>query len=399
MATSYKPTGVYNDAGMSEEDKKKVSDLQRQWQTATDAGDKAGADAAHAAAEKVRANYGYSGGADGSEYVPLSGAGVTNQNYEKQDGTYKPAALPTYQPQEDRVNQMYDAAAEVQAQQLQSAYDKNMLEANAYLEKIPGIYQSQANALAANAEREKAAFNEYAAASGLSSGAGGQAQLAMANQNQANMTTVRTAQADAMKDAENQILALKTEYQNAVAQAIANNEYERASALLGEYQRQAESIVTTAQAQADENYRAWQSASDQQYRQWQMQQSRQETDRANAEAQAKTLAAYGDFSGYLALGYTQDQVSQMQQLWIAANPDLAIAVGLAEAPKATTTVNTLSTEKDPNINNGFMNGYYFIPGYGGGGGEWLTPEEVDAGVRSGAIKETRQNGKYRYTGA
>lgn len=381
--TGYKAVGTYNDAGLSEEDKKKIGDLQRQWQTYTDAGDKAGADAVHAQAEQIRAGAGYSGGKDGSEYVPLSGNAAAGA-----DGGYKPSTLPTYQPQEERVNQLYDAAADMQRQQLESAYQQNMQDANAYKEKIPGIYQQQANTLGASAEREKAAFNEYAAASGLNTGAGSQAKLAMANQNQANMTTVRTAQAEAMKDAENQILALKTEYQNAVAQAIANNEYERAAALLNEYQRQAESIINVAQAQADENYRAWQ-----------MQTSQQEADRARAEAQAETLAAYGDFSGYLALGYTQEQVNQMQQLWIAANPDLAVAVGL-KTPASTAPQKPASNPMEYNdyIANAYKDGYFFIPYYGGGPGEWLTAEEIANAVDEGKIKEGHQDGKWRYVG-
>lgn len=38
---------------------------------------------------------------------------------------------------------------------------------------------------------------------------------------------------------------------------------------------------------------------------------------------AETLAAFGNFSGYLALGYSQDQVEQMRKAWAAMNPNLA----------------------------------------------------------------------------
>lgn len=57
-------------------------------------------------------------------------------------------------------------------------------------------------------------------------------------------------------------------------------------------------------AQADENYRHW------------------STGNAKQQKAAETLAKYGDFSGFLALGYTQEQVNQMQRVWGVQNPYL-----------------------------------------------------------------------------
>lgn len=51
---------------------KTIDDYKKDWQLAHDAGDKAGMDAAHAAAEALRAKAGFSGGVDGSEYIPLA---------------------------------------------------------------------------------------------------------------------------------------------------------------------------------------------------------------------------------------------------------------------------------------------------------------------------------------
>lgn len=49
------------------------------WNAANAKGDKAGMDAAHAAAEAIRAGKGYSGGADGSQYIALN-SGTSNKN-------------------------------------------------------------------------------------------------------------------------------------------------------------------------------------------------------------------------------------------------------------------------------------------------------------------------------
>ena len=43
---------------------------------------------------------------------------------------------------------------------------------------------------------------------------------------------------------------------------------------------------------------------------------------------ASEMAAAGDFSGYKALGFSDDQIARLQQLWIAQNPKLAKKLGL-----------------------------------------------------------------------
>lgn len=53
----------------------------------------------------------------------------------------------------------------------------------------------------------------------------------------------------------------------------------------------------------------------------------------DAATKAQNMAQYGDFSGYLGLGYTQSQVNAMKQAWIAANPELAKALGYVKTPE------------------------------------------------------------------
>lgn len=53
----------------------------------------------------------------------------------------------------------------------------------------------------------------------------------------------------------------------------------------------------------------------------------------DAATKAQNMAQYGDFSGYLGLGYTQSEIDQMQKAWIAANPDLAKTLGYVKAPE------------------------------------------------------------------
>lgn len=53
----------------------------------------------------------------------------------------------------------------------------------------------------------------------------------------------------------------------------------------------------------------------------------------DAAQKAQNMAQYGDFSGYLGLGYTQSEIDQMQKAWIAANPELARTLGYVKTPE------------------------------------------------------------------
>ena len=237
----YKGTGTYNDAGLSAEDKAKVDALGTQWKTATAAGDTALADQYHQQAEAIRSQYGYSGGKDGSEYQPLQ---QPNGNY------INKTALPSYEAQIEPTNNVYDAAKDAVLAQLETAYENNRIEAEAAKAKIPGIYNQQANAVAADAAIQQRNFNEQAAASGLNTGTGSQVRLSQNNALLGGLSGIRRSQAEAEADMDTKLLQLYTTYQNSITEALANNEYERAAALLGEYQRAAESAVDVAQVQA-----------------------------------------------------------------------------------------------------------------------------------------------------
>ena len=188
------------------------------------------------------------------------------------------------------VNDLYDAKQQSQLSQLESAYQASRAEAEAARDKLPGQYQQQANDLSAQYERNRRNFNLQAEASGLNTGAASQAALAQNSAYQRDMGALRTAQADAMTEADRGIAELERQYQANVSSAIADNDYQRAQALLNEYNNGYTRDLNTA----------------------------------------KTLAAYGDFSGYAGL-YGQDTANNMAALWKAQNPDLAYNTGRMSA--------------------------------------------------------------------
>lgn len=196
----------------------------------------------------------------------------------------------TYQKYNDNrtnaINDMYEAQKQNQLAQLEDAYKQNVQSQEQAISKIDPAYQQKANDLAAQYERNRRNFNQQAAGNGLNTGTASQAALAQNSAYQRDMGNLRTAQADAMNEAQQRLASLEQQYKSSVAQAIASNDYDRAKALMDEYSNQENRDRSTAQ----------------------------------------TLAAYGDFSGYERL-YGSDVANNMAALWKAQNPDLAYNAG------------------------------------------------------------------------
>lgn len=72
-----------------------ISQAKADWQKASDAGDQAGMDAAHQAAERIRAAAGYSGGANGGAYNPFASDGDSGVHMSATH-TASPKWTPTY---------------------------------------------------------------------------------------------------------------------------------------------------------------------------------------------------------------------------------------------------------------------------------------------------------------
>ena len=170
---------------------------------------------------------------------------------------YEAAELPSAESQAEAIGSLYDAGRESALAEIRSGYENDMAEAQKSAEAIPATYRAAANAAAGDAAREKANFHELAAASGLNSGAGSQAQLAQSNAMLGNLASIRSAEAKAKTDAQTRREQIIRDYQNAVKKAIAENELARARALYEEAVRVDESKVDTAREQNDDDLNAW----------------------------------------------------------------------------------------------------------------------------------------------
>lgn len=130
--------GGADNAHMGDENWNAVQQAKADWKTAYDAGDQAGMDAAHAAAEAIREGYGYSGGADGSEYLPLmfksegyveedsgdGGSGRGGYGYPGFSSRYDPQIQALYQAILSREPFSYDAASDPLYGQYKQSYTR-----------------------------------------------------------------------------------------------------------------------------------------------------------------------------------------------------------------------------------------------------------------------------------
>ena len=185
-----------------------------------------------------------------------------------------------------RISDMYDAQIEAQRAALQEQGDQALSDAQANRDKIASLYNKQRNAASVDWERQRRNFLEGANTSGLNTGAGSQAELSMMSMYQRAQNDLGAAQAQAEADADRNIADIKRSTQASINEAIAKNDYQKAAALLDEYNAEYNRAVERAEA----------------------------------------LGQYGDFSGYAAL-YGDEAAAQMRYTWIMSNPEIALAMG------------------------------------------------------------------------
>lgn len=134
----------------------------------------------------------------------------------------------------DYINELYDTAREQALSALESAYDREVTSYDYAAARIPAQYYDARNAASAEAALARQSVNEQFAASGLNTGATGQARLSLAVAEQGALGALGREQAAALAELEMRRAEAESEYKAAVAEAIASSELERAQALYDE---------------------------------------------------------------------------------------------------------------------------------------------------------------------
>ena len=153
----------------------------------------------------------------------------------------------------DYINELYDQARELSVAALESAYEREMAGYDYAAAQIPDRYRAAKNALDADAARARQSINEQFAASGLNTGAAGQARLSMAVAGQGALAQLDADRASALSELELQRAGAMSEYRSAVAEAIAASELERAQALYDEAVR----VEASYRTYSEELLAAW----------------------------------------------------------------------------------------------------------------------------------------------
>ena len=153
----------------------------------------------------------------------------------------------------DYINEIYDQARELSVAALESAYEREMAGYDYAAAQIPDRYRAAKNALGADAARARQSINEQFAASGLNTGAAGQARLSMAVAGQGALAQLDADRASALSELELQRAGAMSEYRSAVAEAIAASELERAQALYDEAVR----VEASYRTYSEELLAAW----------------------------------------------------------------------------------------------------------------------------------------------
>lgn len=289
---------------VSAEDEARTKSISDQWkQRQAEGASQSELNDIHHMNEAIKAKYGYSGGDDGTGYIPLANVQSSDSNsyYGGGSGDTSSNAY---------VKQLYEMQSKAQVDALKNAYDKNVAALNSAAAKIPETYNTARNSTASTYAQNQQAFNERAAASGINSGTGSQAALAMGNVYQGNISALDKAQAQAVADINAKRVELESSYNAQINQALAQNELAKAQALYNDKVRADDLLLQQQQYQDSLN---------QQNRQYDFE-SKQYADSLAAN-NAQALASVGNFSGFKAAPYnwTDAQVAQAEALFRQKN--------------------------------------------------------------------------------
>lgn len=144
------------------------------------------------------------------------------------------------------LEQMHQAKQQAAVAGLEAAYQQNMAVIDSSKERTAQEYQAARNQTAGASEQARRNFNQYAAANGLNSGTGGQAELARSVALQGSLGAINAQEANAMADLELKRAEAESEYNAAIAQARYTGEYELAAALYEEKVRVQEALTEQA---------------------------------------------------------------------------------------------------------------------------------------------------------
>lgn len=287
---------------MSDEDYAAVRSYGDQYNAAREAGNQAGMQAAHDAAEALRAKYSYSGGGDGSQYIKLpQDLGAKDFSYES-----APAYVNKYQSQIDQL------AGQILNRE-KFSYDP----------ETDPLYQQYADSYTRNGQR---AMQDTLGQ--LSARTGGLASSYAGTASQQTYDNYMAALADKVPELQQLAYSMYRDEGNdqranlEMLMALEQGDYAKYADLLGQYNEDRSfDYGVFADDRSFDYGLSRDKTEDARYADetaWNRQTYQDETAYSRSLQKAQTLAAAGDFSGYKALGYTDAEIANMKASYDAA---------------------------------------------------------------------------------
>lgn len=334
---------------------------------------------AHDYVERIRSNYGYSGDSDGSRYIPLEMGGGGRGNG---GGGFSYEAAPTY------VNRYQSQIDDLTKQILNR-------EAFSYDPEKDPTYQQYKESYTRNGERAmQDTLGQVSARTGglASSYAGSAAQQTYDN--------YMGALADKIPELKQLAYSMYQDEGNTqranleMLVALEQGDYAKYADLLAQYNTDRSFDYGVHRDNiSDERYNnEWNYSvgrdqiADKRYE--------DETEYNRALAKAQTLAAGGDFSGYKALGYTDQEIAGLKSAYNKAQASARSGGGssASEDVYAGMYKAGIRSEGDAQIGNRHGDSWIYIPGHGR-----FTYDEVENYVNSGKVIETYDSATNTYT--
>lgn len=332
---------------------------------------------AHDYVERIRSNYGYSGDSDGSRYIPLEMGGGGRGNG---GGGFSYEAAPTYTSRYQ--NQIDDLTHQILNREAFS-YDP---------EKDP-TYQQYKESYTRNGERAmQDTLGQVSARTGglASSYAGSAAQQTYDN--------YMGALADKIPELKQLAYSMYQDEGNTqranleMLVALEQGDYAKYADLLAQYNTDRSFDYGVHRDNiGDERYNnEWNYSvgrdqiADKRYE--------DETAYNRALAKAQTLAAGGDFSGYKALGYTDQEIAGLKSAYNKAQASVRSGGGSSRGGSSGGSKRGGSSASDAQIGNRHGDSWIYIPGHGR-----FTYDEVENYVNSGKVIETYDSAANTYT--
>ena len=205
---------------------------------------------------------------------------------------FKQAFQNRQQAAQNNINTTLGKSFDAQKQGLQNAYDQNMASQTQATNAGQAAYDTAKQNVYTQAAITGNDMNRWADRRGLNYQPGSQQALSLGRARAGAAGSIVQQQQMALQESQRQQELLRTDYQNQVAKAVAENDYKHAAALLDDYNNQNTWLDTNAQA----------------------------------------MASFGNFTGYEQL-YGPEQAKAMQWFWIGSNPELAYNTGVIDAKR------------------------------------------------------------------